>query len=51
MGIGVPYDELPVALPDIDVATVLTGRGEPPLAKVAAFVNTRCSSFADRKRA
>ncbi|MGA8893545.1 MAG: leucine--tRNA ligase, partial [Anaeromyxobacteraceae bacterium] len=31
-GIGVPEDQLPVALPDIDVATVLTGRGEPPLA-------------------
>ncbi|MGI5864968.1 MAG: leucine--tRNA ligase [Myxococcales bacterium] len=41
-GIPVPYDQLPVKLPDIDVAKVLTGRGEPPLAKVPEFVNTTC---------
>jgi leucyl-tRNA synthetase len=41
-GIGVPESQLPVALPDIDVAKVLTGRGEPPLAKVPEWVNTTC---------
>ncbi|AKU90590.1 leucine--tRNA ligase [Vulgatibacter incomptus] len=41
-GIAVPYDQLPVELPEIDVAAVLTGRGEPPLAKVPSFVNTTC---------
>jgi leucyl-tRNA synthetase len=41
-GIGVPYDQLPVELPEIDVEKVLTGRGEPPLAKVPAFINTTC---------
>ncbi|RMH41598.1 MAG: leucine--tRNA ligase [Deltaproteobacteria bacterium] len=41
-GISVPYDQLPVELPDIDVAAVLTGRGEPPLAKVPEFVHTTC---------
>ncbi len=41
-GIGVPYEQLPVRLPDIDVKEVLTGKGEPPLAKVASFVNTTC---------
>jgi len=41
-GIPVPYDQLPVELPPIDVAEVLTGRGEPPLAKVSSFVNTTC---------
>ena len=41
-GIPVPYDQLPVRLPPIDVATVLTGRGEPPLAKVPEFVETTC---------
>ncbi len=41
-GISVPEDQLPVKMPDIDVATVLTGRGEPPLAKVPSFVNTSC---------
>jgi leucyl-tRNA synthetase len=29
-------------LPEIDVAKVLTGRGEPPLAKVPEFINTTC---------
>ncbi len=33
-GIPVPDDQLPVRLPDIDVESVLTGKGEPPLAKV-----------------
>ncbi|HEY0839938.1 MAG TPA: leucine--tRNA ligase, partial [Vulgatibacter sp.] len=41
-GVPVPYDQLPVELPPIDVAAVLTGKGEPPLAKVASFVNTTC---------
>ena len=41
-GIPVPLDELPVRLPDIHVKEVLTGKGEPPLAKVASFVNTVC---------
>jgi leucyl-tRNA synthetase len=41
-GIGVPEDQLPVTLPDIDVAKVLTGRGEPPLAKVPEWINTTC---------
>ncbi|HEX9578270.1 MAG TPA: leucine--tRNA ligase, partial [Myxococcales bacterium] len=41
-GIPVPDDELPVVLPDIDVKEVLTGKGEPPLAKVASWVNTTC---------
>ncbi len=41
-GIPVPDSELPVVLPDIDVKEVLTGKGEPPLAKVASWVNTTC---------
>jgi leucyl-tRNA synthetase len=41
-GIPVPKEQLPVALPEIDVAEVLTGKGEPPLAKVPAWVNTTC---------
>ncbi len=41
-GIPVPYEQLPVKLPDIDVAAVLTGRGEPPLAKVPEFLHTTC---------
>ncbi|HET7784666.1 MAG TPA: leucine--tRNA ligase [Myxococcales bacterium] len=41
-GIPVPDDQLPVTLPDIDVKEVLTGVGEPPLAKVTSWVNTRC---------
>jgi leucyl-tRNA synthetase len=41
-GIPVPYADLPVRMPDIEVEKVLTGRGEPPLAKVPAFVNTTC---------
>ncbi len=41
-GIPVPESELPVVLPDIDVQAVLTGRGEPPLAKVASFVQATC---------
>ncbi|MFZ5468207.1 MAG: leucine--tRNA ligase, partial [Myxococcota bacterium] len=41
-GMPVPYDELPVKLPQIETQEVLTGRGEPPLAKVPAFVNTTC---------
>jgi leucyl-tRNA synthetase len=41
-GIPVPLDQLPVKLPDIDVQAVLTGKGEPPLAKVPSFLNTTC---------
>lgn len=41
-GIDVPESELPVRMPFIDVAKVLTGRGEPPLAKVPEFINTTC---------
>lgn len=41
-GISVPYEDLPVRIPPIDVAEVLTGTGEPPLAKVPEFVHTTC---------
>ncbi len=41
-GLDVPLDQLPVELPQIDVEKVLTGRGEPPLAKVPEFLNTTC---------
>jgi leucyl-tRNA synthetase len=41
-GIPVPDAQLPVRLPDIDVEQVLTGKGEPPLAKVPSFVHTTC---------
>jgi leucyl-tRNA synthetase len=41
-GIPVPDDQLPVKLPEIEVEKVLTGKGEPPLAKVASWVNTTC---------
>ena len=35
----VPYDQLPVALPNV---TTFTGRGDSPLAQVPEFVNTVC---------
>jgi leucyl-tRNA synthetase len=41
-GIPVPERDLPVRLPEIDVQAVLTGKGEPPLAKVPSFVNVPC---------
>ena len=41
-GIPVPDDQLPVRLPEIDTQAVLTGKGEPPLAKVKSFVETTC---------
>ncbi len=41
-GLPVPVEQLPVRLPEIDTQAVLTGKGEPPLAKVASFVNTTC---------
>jgi leucyl-tRNA synthetase len=41
-GIPVPVSQLPVRLPEIDTQAVLTGKGEPPLAKVASWVNTTC---------
>ncbi len=37
--VPVPYDELPVRLPE---QAIITGTGEPPLAKVAEFVHTTC---------
>src|SRR6184192_3863 len=43
-GIPVPDEDLPVVLPDIDVKEVLTGKGEPPLAKVTSWVNIDCPS-------
>jgi leucyl-tRNA synthetase len=41
-GIPVPESDLPVRLPEIDTQAVLTGKGEPPLAKVPSFVHTHC---------
>jgi len=41
-GQPVPLEQLPVRLPEIDTQAVLTGKGEPPLAKVASWVNTTC---------
>ncbi len=41
-GIPVPVEQLPVVLPEIDTQAVLTGKGEPPLAKVPAWVQTTC---------
>ena len=41
-GISVPYEDLPVRLPEIETEKVLTGKGQPPLAKVEAWVNVRC---------
>ena len=37
--VPVPLDQLPVRLPD---QAIITGTGEPPLAKVPEFVNTTC---------
>jgi leucyl-tRNA synthetase len=37
--VGVPYAQLPVALPEV---TTFTGRGDSPLAQVPEFVNTTC---------
>ncbi len=37
--VGVPYDQLPVALPTV---TTFTGRGDSPLAQVPEFVNVTC---------
>ncbi|HZZ86586.1 MAG TPA: leucine--tRNA ligase [Anaeromyxobacteraceae bacterium] len=37
--VPVPLDQLPVVLPD---EAIITGTGEPPLAKVPSFVNTTC---------
>jgi len=37
--VPVPYDQLPVVLPQV---TTFTGRGDSPLAQVAEFVNTTC---------
>ena len=43
-GVPVPDHQLPVLLPEIDTQAVLTGKGEPPLAKVRSFVETTCPS-------
>jgi leucyl-tRNA synthetase len=37
--VGVPYEQLPVRLPEV---TTFTGRGDSPLAQVPEFVNTTC---------
>src|SRR5436190_4717991 len=37
--VGVPYADLPVALPKV---TTFTGRGDSPLAQVPEFVNVKC---------
>jgi leucyl-tRNA synthetase len=37
--VGVPYDQLPVKLPEV---RTFTGRGDSPLAQVPEFVNTKC---------
>ena len=37
--VPVPDDQLPVVLPE---QAIITGKGEPPLAKVPEFVNTTC---------
>jgi leucyl-tRNA synthetase len=37
--VPVPYDQLPVELPEV---TTFTGRGDSPLAQVPEFVNTTC---------
>jgi len=49
-GIPVPDEDLPVVLPDIDVKEVLTGKGEPPLAKVTSWVNIHCPRCGGRAR-
>ncbi|QRK13934.1 leucine--tRNA ligase [Archangium violaceum] len=41
-GQPVPLEQLPVVLPKIDTQAVLTGKGEPPLAKVPSWVETTC---------
>ncbi|WNG35902.1 leucine--tRNA ligase [Archangium violaceum] len=41
-GQPVPLEQLPVVLPQIDTQAVLTGKGEPPLAKVPSWVETTC---------
>jgi len=37
--VGVPYEDLPVLLPEV---TTFTGKGDSPLAQVPGFVNTTC---------
>ena len=37
--VGVPYEQLPVELPNV---TTFTGRGDSPLAQVPEFVNVTC---------
>ncbi len=44
-GIPVPDAQLPVRLPgpdEMDIKQVLSGEGEPPLAKIPSFVQTTC---------
>jgi len=45
--VPVPDEQLPVTLPP---EAIITGTGEPPLAKVAAFVNTTCPRCAKPAR-
>jgi leucyl-tRNA synthetase len=39
--VPVPYDDLPVELPDV---TTFSGKGDSPLSQVPEFVNTNCPS-------
>src|SRR6266511_2675326 len=45
--VPVPDSQLPVVLPE---EAIITGKGEPPLAKVPAFVNTTCPKCGKRAR-
>ncbi|MBI1875704.1 MAG: leucine--tRNA ligase, partial [Acidobacteria bacterium] len=45
--VGVPFEDLPVVLPNV---TEFTGQGDSPLARVAEFVNTTCPTCKGRAR-
>ena len=45
-----PDEQLPVRLPDIDIQAVLTGKGEPPLAKVPSLVEHHLPEAAAARR-
>ncbi len=47
--VPVPYEDLPVLLPDISDFEP-TGTGESPLAKVKEFVNTECPKCGDKAK-
>jgi len=52
-GIPVPDDQLPVRLPgpdEMEIQQVLSGEGEPPLAKIPSFVHTTCPRCAGPAR-